>query len=47
MVQQNFKIVGNAEKQLPCNIEAEQALLAAAGTPPRMGPLAAQPPWDR
>ena len=29
MVQQNFKIIGNAEKQLPCNIEAEQAVIAS------------------
>ena len=29
MVQQNFKIVGNSEKQLPCNIEAEQAVIAS------------------
>ncbi len=29
MVQQNFKIVGHSEKQMPCNIEAEQAVIAS------------------
>jgi len=29
MVQQNFKIVENSQKQLPCNIEAEQAVIGS------------------
>ena len=29
MAQQPLKIVGNSEKQLPCNIEAEQAVIAS------------------
>jgi replicative DNA helicase len=29
MVQQPFKIVGNSEKKMPCNIEAEQAVIAS------------------
>ena len=29
MAQQPFKIVGNAEKKMPCNIEAEQAVIAS------------------
>ena len=29
MAQQPFKIVENSENQLPCNIEAEQAVIAS------------------
>ena len=29
MAQQPFKVIENAEKQLPCNIEAEQAVIAS------------------
>ena len=29
MAQQPFKIINNSEKQLPCNIEAEQAVIAS------------------
>ena len=29
MVQQPFKIIESSEKQLPCNIEAEQAVIAS------------------
>ena len=29
MAQQPFKIIENSEKQLPCNIEAEQAVIAS------------------
>ena len=29
MAQQPLKIVENSEKQLPCNIEAEQAVIAS------------------
>jgi len=29
MVQQTFKIVGNSEKKMPCNIEAEQAVIGS------------------
>ena len=29
MVQQNFKIIENSQKQLPCNIEAEQAVIGS------------------
>ena len=29
MVQQPFKIIGNSQKQMPCNIEAEQAVIGS------------------
>ncbi len=29
MVQQPFKIVENSQKQMPCNIEAEQAVIGS------------------
>ena len=29
MTQQPFKIIDNSEKQLPCNIEAEQAVIGS------------------
>ena len=29
MTKQNFKIVENSQKQMPCNIEAEQAVIGS------------------
>ena len=29
MTQQPFKIIDNSEKQLPCNVEAEQAVIGS------------------
>ena len=29
MAYQNFKVIQNAQKQMPCNIEAEQALIGS------------------
>ena len=29
MAYQNFKVIQNAQKQMPCNIEAEQAVIGS------------------